>query len=61
VQCGRGEDGGALVDRHSIIIVTPGLGLNRINRRLIPTSYNFFSRSPSPKNSKVKCAWPEEI
>jgi hypothetical protein len=29
-----------------------------INRILIPTSYNFFSGSPSPKNSKVKRAWP---
>jgi hypothetical protein len=29
-----------------------------INRILIPTSCNFFSRSPSLKNSKVKRAWP---
>ena len=28
----------------------PGLGLNRINRILIPTSYNYFSRNRSPKN-----------
>jgi len=41
--------------------VTPGQGLNRINRRLIPTSCNFFSGSLSPKNSKVKRAWPREI
>ena len=41
--------------------VTLGPGLNRINKRLIPTSCNFFSGSPSPKNSKVKCAWPREI
>ena len=41
--------------------VTPGPVLNRINRRLIPTSCNFFSGSPSPKNSKFKRAWPGEI
>ena len=41
--------------------VTPGTGLNRINMRLIPTSCNFFSGSPSPKNSKVKRAWSREI
>jgi len=41
--------------------VTPGLGLNRINRRLIPTSCNFFSRSTYLKYSKVKRAWPIEI
>ena len=29
-----------------------------INRILIPTSCNFFSRSPSLKNSRVKRAWP---
>jgi hypothetical protein len=33
-----------------------GPGLNRINRILIPTSCNFFSESPSPKNSEVKRA-----
>jgi hypothetical protein len=37
-------------------IVTPGPRLNRINRRLIPTSCNFFSGIPSQKNSKVKHA-----
>jgi len=42
----------------SYVLVTPGSGLNRINMRLIPTSCNFFSGSPSPKNSKVKRAWP---
>jgi len=36
--------------------VTPGPGLNRIYRRLISTSCNFFFASPSRKNSKVKCA-----
>jgi len=40
--------------------VTPGPGLNRINRRLIPLSCNFFSGSPSRKNSKVKRAWPRD-
>jgi hypothetical protein len=28
---------------------------------LIPTSCNFFFRSPSPKNSQVKCAWPRAM
>jgi len=36
--------------------VTPGPELNRINRRLIPTSCNFFSGSTSLKNSKVNHA-----
>jgi len=45
----------------SVIDVTPGPGLNRINRRLIPISCNFFSGSPFLKNSKVKHAWPGEI
>jgi len=40
-----------------LILLSPGgPGLNRSNRRLIPTSCNFFSGSPSPKNSKVKRA-----
>ena len=39
----------------------PVPGLNRINRILIPTSYNFFSGSRSPNNSEVKRAWPGEI
>ena len=34
------------------------IGLNRI---LIPTSCNFFSRSTSLKNSKVKRAWPRAM
>ena len=29
-----------------------------INMILVPTSCNFFSESPSLKNSKVKRAWP---
>jgi hypothetical protein len=29
-----------------------------INRILIPISCNFFSGNPSPKNFKVKHAWP---
>jgi len=41
--------------------VTPDLGLNRINRRLILASCNFFSGSSSPKNFEVKHAWPGEI
>ena len=41
--------------------VTPAPEFNRINRRLIPTSCNFFFGSPSPKNSKVKRAWPRAI
>jgi len=41
--------------------VTPGPGLNRINRRLIAISCNFFSGSLSQKNSKVKRAWPRAI
>jgi hypothetical protein len=36
--------------------VTPGPRLNRINRRLIPISYNLFSGSTSLKNSKIKRA-----
>ena len=43
------------------IDATPGPWLNRINRRLIPISHNFFSGSSSPKNSKVKHAWLREI
>jgi hypothetical protein len=35
--------------------------LNRINSILIPLSCNFFSGSPSAKNSRVKRAWPEAI
>jgi hypothetical protein len=35
--------------------------LNRINSILIPLSYNFFSGSPSAKNSRVKRAWPGAI
>ena len=35
--------------------------LNRISRILIQTSCNFFSGSRSPKNSKVKRAWPGAI
>jgi hypothetical protein len=38
-------------------IVTP-LQLNRINSILIPPSCNFFSGSPSGKNSRVKRAEP---
>jgi hypothetical protein len=34
--------------------VTSWPGLNRI---LISISYNFFSRSSSPKNSEIKRAW----
>ena len=32
-----------------------------INRILVPTSCNFFSGSPSLKNSKVKRAWPRAM
>jgi hypothetical protein len=39
----------------------PSLGLNRVERILISPSCNFFSGSSSPKNSKVKCAWPGAI
>jgi hypothetical protein len=39
----------------------PGLGLNRIDRILIPISCNFFSESSSPKNSEVKRALPGAI
>jgi hypothetical protein len=35
--------------------------LNRINSILIPLSCNFFSGSPSAKNSRVKRAWPGAI
>ena len=42
-------------------IVTPGPRLNRINRRLIPTSCNFFSGSLSIKNSKVKRAQKNKV
>jgi hypothetical protein len=35
--------------------------LNRINSILIPLSCNFFSGSPSAKNSRVKRAWPVAI
>jgi hypothetical protein len=35
--------------------------LNRINSILIPLSCNFFSESPSAKNSRVKRAWPGAI
>jgi hypothetical protein len=35
--------------------------LNRINNILIPLSCNFFSRRPSAKNFRVKCAWPGAI
>jgi hypothetical protein len=35
--------------------------LNRINSILIPPSCNFFSGSPSAKNSGVKRAWPGAI
>jgi hypothetical protein len=35
--------------------------LNRINSILIPLSCNFFSGSPSAKNSGVKRAWPGAI
>jgi hypothetical protein len=35
--------------------------LNRINSILIPPSCNFFSGSPSVKNSRVKRAWPGAI
>ena len=41
--------------------VTPGSGLNRINRILISISCNFFSGSRSPKNSEIKRAWPGAI
>ena len=40
---------------------SPFSRLNRINNVLIPTSCNFFSGSPSLKNSKVKRVWPREI
>ena len=35
--------------------------LNRINRILVPISYNFFFGSPSANNSKVKRACPEAM
>jgi hypothetical protein len=35
--------------------------LNRINSILIPPSCNFFSGSPSAKNSRVKRAWAGAI
>jgi hypothetical protein len=32
-----------------------------IDRILIPSRYNFFSRNPPAKNSRVKSAWPRAI
>jgi hypothetical protein len=32
-----------------------------IDRILIPPRYIFFFRSPTEKNSGVKCAWPGAI
>jgi hypothetical protein len=48
--------------RHcSCLLWHPDPRLNRIDRILLQTSCNFFSGSPSRKNSKVKRAWPRAI
>ncbi len=39
----------------------PGLGLNKINRILIPTSYNYFSGSQSPKNLMLRWVTDWEV
>jgi hypothetical protein len=53
---GTDEDVGLL---RGWIVTSPRL--NRINSILIPLSCNFFSGSPSTKNSTVKRAWPRAI
>ena len=43
------EEEGSVLAHVCGLSVTPGPELNSFNRRLIPTSCNFFSGSPSPE------------
>ena len=55
----RWDECTCLLPKLPLLLCHPGSVLNKINRLFIPTSCNFFFRSQSPKNSKVKRAWFE--
>jgi hypothetical protein len=50
-----------ILSRIERVLAVTSPRLNRINSILIPLSCNFFSGSPSAKNSGVKRAWPGAI